>query len=170
MSELPEESNLEFEEQSENKKLNRQSGTLTRDILDQLKEKKSLTQIFDENKSMFAEMTIGEYIAAEIERRSLTKSKVIKLSGINKRFFFDILSGKKTPSRRYIIRIFLALGLDLNDVQWYLRAADYPQLYVRNKRDAVIVYCINHKLSVGECNKMLNNVGLENLGFENTED
>ena len=144
-------------------------GTETKELLEKLGNKKSLTAIFDENKSLFSDMSIGEYIAAEIDRRGITKTKVIKASGINKRFFFDILSGKKNPSRRYIIRLFLAMQLNLNDIQWYLRATDYPQLYARNKRDAVIIYCINHKLSVDECNRMLNNVGLENLGFENTE-
>jgi len=142
------------------------TGTETKDLLEELKNKKSLTEIFDENKAMFSNMSIGEYISAEISRRNFTKARIIKASGINKRFFFDILGGKKSPNRRYIIRIFLALQLDLNDVQWYLRATDYPQLYARNKRDAVIIYCINHKLSVDACNKMLNNIGLENLGFE----
>ncbi len=141
-------------------------GTETADILEKLKNRKSLTEILDENKAMFSNMSIGEYISAEITRKNFTKAKIIKASGINKRFFFDILSGKKSPNRRYIIRIFLALQLDFNDVQWYLRATDYPQLYARNKRDAVIIYCINKKLSVDACNKMLNNIGLENLGFE----
>ncbi len=143
-------------------------GYQTEKILSQLcGNSKSLTEIFNENRDAYSDMTIGDYISIEIEKRKMTKAKVIKYSGINKRFFFDILSGKKTPNRRYIIRIFLALQLDLNDVQWYLKAADYPQLYARDKRDCVIIYCINHRLSVDECNKMLNKIGLENLGFEN---
>ena len=112
--------------------------------------------------------SIGEYIELELENRKLIKETVIKNSGIVKRYFNQIVSGEKTPSGRYIIRIFLSLGLDLPDVQWYLKACDYNQLYVKNKRDAIIIYCFNKKLPVSECNKMLNNVGLENLGFENT--
>ena len=146
------------------------NGIDTKNLLDDLKDNKSLTEFFKENKEVFADMSIGEYIAAEIERRNITKSKVIRSSGINKRFFFDILNGKKSPSRRYIIRIFLALQMDFNDVQWYLKATDYPQLYAKNKRDAVIIYCFAHHLSVKECNKMLNNIGLENLGFENHDE
>ena len=139
----------------------------TEKILNQLDGDKTFTDIFTENKEAFSYKTVGEYILEEIENRNTTKAKIIKQSGINKRFFFDIMSGKKRPSRRYIIRVFLALGLDLKDVQWYLKACDYPQLYAREKRDAVIIYCINHSLPVPECNTMLNKVGLENLGFEN---
>jgi len=141
----------------------------TEKVLSKLSGTQSITEFLEESKDSFDLLTIGEYIQLEIENRNVTKAKVIKQSGINKRFFYDILSAKKMPNRRYIIRIFLALGLDLPDVQWYLKACDYSQLYAKNKRDAIIIYCINKNLAVSECNKMLNNVGLENLGFENTE-
>ena len=141
-------------------------GNTTDKILEQLNGGKPLTEILEENKEAYSDMQIGDYIDMEIKNRRMTKAKVIKNSGVNKRFFFDIIKNKKIPSRRYIIRIFLALKLDLKDVQWYLRAANYPQLYARDKRDCVIIYCINNNLCVPECNKMLNKIGLENLGFE----
>ena len=143
-------------------------GSITEKILDQLGGSRSLTEIFDENREAYSTLSIGDYIELEIARANATKAKLIRESGINRRFFFDILSGKKLPNRRYIIRIFLALKLPLADVQWYLQAMDYPQLYARNRRDSVIIYCINHQLPVSECNDMLNKIGLENLGFENT--
>jgi len=139
----------------------------TEKILNQLTEDKTFTEILEENKGSFSYKTIGEYISDAIHKNNTTKARLIRESGINKRFFFDILANKKRPSRRYIIRIFLALELNLTDVQWYLKATDYPQLYARDKRDAVIIYCINHNIKVEECNRMLNKVGLENLGFEN---
>ena len=141
-------------------------GSTTNKILNELNSDKPLSKIFEENKSAYSDMSIGDYIDVEIKKRRMTKAKVIKDSGINKRFFYDIIKNKKTPSRRYIIRIFLALKIELKDVQWYLKAANYPQLYARDKRDCVIIYCINNKLSVPECNEMLNKIGLENLGFE----
>jgi len=139
----------------------------TQKILNQLTEDITFTEILEENKGSFSYKTIGEYISDAIHKNNTTKARLIRESGINKRFFFDILANKKRPSRRYIIRIFLALELNLTDVQWYLKATDYPQLYARDKRDAVIIYCLNHNIKVEECNKMLNKVGLENLGFEN---
>lgn len=139
----------------------------TEKLLNQLDGNKSFTEILNENKDSFSYKSIGEYILDEIQKQNTTKAKIIRQSGINKRFFFHITSDKKRPSRRYIIRIFIALHLELKDVQWYLKACDYPQLYAREKRDAVIIYSINHKISVQECNTMLNKVGLENLGFEN---
>ena len=140
----------------------------TEKVLNKLEEAESITEFLEENKDQFvALLTIGEYIKLELEKRKIKKQRVIDDSGISKRYFNQILAGEKTPNRRYIIRIFLSLDLELPDVQWYLKACDYNQLFVKNKRDAIIIYCINNKLPVVECNKMLNNVGLENLGFEN---
>ena len=141
--------------------------TDTKRILENLCNAESITDFMEENRDVFNDMTIGEYIELEIEKRDIKKAHIIKKSGINKRYFNDIMAGNKAPKRRYIIRIFLAIKLDLRDVQWYLKACDYPQLFVKNKRDAIIIYCLNNKLSVDECNKMLNKIGLENLGFEN---
>ena len=139
----------------------------TDQLLEKLNQAQSMTAFFEENKATFVDCAIGEYIRLEMQKRKYSKAKMIRDTGINKRYFMDILSGKKTPHRRYVLRIFLALGLDLNDVQWYLKACAYHQLYTRNKRDCVIIYCINHRLSVVECNAMLNKLGQENLGFEN---
>ena len=139
----------------------------TEKIQNKLEGTQSITEFLNENKEQFDLLPIGEYIEMELAKRKIKKQKVINESGISKRYFNQILSGEKTPARRYIIRIFLSLGLDLPDVQWYLKACDYSQLFVKNKRDAIIIYSINNKLPVGECNKMLNKAGLENLGFEN---
>jgi hypothetical protein len=142
-------------------------GKITEKIMEDLSGERSLSEIFEENSEAYSAMSIGDYLGLEIKRAGVTKAKIIRESGVNRRFFFDILSGKKMPSRRYVIRIFLALKLPLADVQWYLKATDYPQLYARDRRDSVIIYCINHKLTVEACNTMLNKIGLESLGFEN---
>lgn len=89
----------------------------TEKILEKLSGTKSITEFIEENKDAFDLLTIGEYIELELKNRNCTKASVIRKSGINKRFFFDILSGKKTPNRRYIVRMFLALGLDFSDTQ-----------------------------------------------------
>lgn len=143
-------------------------GKDTENLSDQLDSTGSITEFLQENKAAFVSKPIGEFVKAEIKKRKLSKAKVVRNSGINKRYFLDILSGAKTPARRYIIRIFLALELDIKDAQWYLNACAYPQLYTRNKADSIIIYCFHHHLSVCDCNAMLNKAGLENLGFENT--
>jgi hypothetical protein len=55
----------------------------------------------------------------------------------------------------------MALQISLKDIQWLLRATGYAQLYARDKRDSVIIYCINHQNSVADCNTMLEKINLE---------
>ena len=121
----------------------------------------SFTDFFDENAKDFLDIPLSRYLKALINERNYSKAQVIRDSGINRRFFFDILADKRKPTRNYVLRIFIALQTPLKNVQWLLRATGYAQLYARDRRDSVIIYCINHLSSVKDCNVMLNKVNFE---------
>ena len=125
---------------------------------EKLKQDISIIELFELNSKDFLDMQLNQYLKAIIEQKGFTKAQMIRDSGINRRFFFDILSGKRKPTRNYILRLILTLQLPLKNVQWLLRATGYAQLYARDKRDSVIIYCINHKNSVNDCNKMLEKI------------
>ena len=120
----------------------------------------SITDFMDENSDSFLNLKLHQYLEELINEKGWTKAKIIRDSGINRRFFFDILSGKRNPSRDYVIRILIALQTPLKNVQWLLKANGYAQLYARDKRDSVIIYTINHQHSVDECNRMLGKIQL----------
>jgi DNA-binding phage protein len=121
----------------------------------------SFTQFFNENAQDFVDAPLSQYLKELIEKKGYSKAQVIRDSGINRRFFYDILSDKRKPSRNYVLRILMALQISLKDIQWLLRATGYAQLYARDKRDSVIIYCINHQNSVADCNTMLEKINLE---------
>ena len=121
----------------------------------------SFTEFFEENAKDFLDIPLCQYLKTLIEKKGYTKAQVIRDSGINRRFFFDILSGKRKPSRNYVLRILIALKISLKNVQWLLGATGYAQLYARDKHDSVIIYCINHQNSVNDCNAMLEKIHLE---------
>ena len=82
---------------------------------------------------------MGKSLIALIDKKGYTKAQVIKDSGINRRFFFDILSCKRKPARDYVLRILIALKVPLEDVQKLLCATGYPQLNAQDHRDSVII-------------------------------
>lgn len=139
------------------------SRRVTEKLMAQLQAGGSITSFFENNPSDFIPHSFSEIIKTVIQSKKLTSASLIKDSAINRRYYFDILSGKKQPSRNYVIRLLLALKLPLQDAQWILRAAGYPQIYARNKRDAVIIYAFGHSLSVKECNEMLHNIEMESI-------
>ena len=137
------------------------SRRVTEKLMEQLKAGGSITAFFEDNPSDFLPYSFQEIINPVIQSKKVTAASLIRESGINRRYYFEILSGKKRPTRNYVLRILLALSLPVQDVQWILRAAGYPQIYVRNKRDAVMLYAFEHRLSVRECNEMLDNIEME---------
>ena len=121
----------------------------------------SFTEFFDENTKDFLDIPLSRYLKALIDKRAYSKAQVIRDSGINRRFFFDILADKRKPTRNYVLSILIPLQTPLKNVQWLLRATGYAQLYARDKRDSVIIFCINHQSSVKYCNLMLDKIGFE---------
>jgi hypothetical protein len=137
------------------------SRHVTEKLMERLKAGGSITAFFEDNPSDFLPYSIQEIINPGIQGKKVTAASLIRESGINRRYYFEILSGRKRPTRNYVLRMLLALKLPVQDAQWILRASGYSQMYVRNKRDAVILYAFEHSLSVKECNEMLRNVEME---------
>lgn len=138
-----------------------------RDITEIMEEKLaqdgSFTEFLHDHSESFIQINLASSLQTLIKRQRAIKNRVIRDSGINRRYFYDILSGKRQPTRDYILRILIALGLPFGDIQWLLKATGYPQLYPRDRRDCVLIYCINHGIGVQECNRMLRKVYMEAL-------
>lgn len=137
--------------------------TKTDRIIKKIRENRSLAYIFSESKDDFLRIHLSDHLNLLINNQKKTKSEIIQCSGINKRYLYDILSGKRDPRRDYVIRILLTLMLNLQDAQWLLKATNYPQLYARSKRDCVIIYCFVHSFDVLRCNELLKNISLNTL-------
>ncbi len=143
--------------------MQKKKDTKTDILNERLNEDISFTEFFEDNAKNFLDVPLCIYLKTLIEEKGFTKAGVIRDSGINRRFFFDILAGKRHPTRNYVLRILIALQIPLKNVQWLLRATGYAQLYARDRRDSLIIYCINHKIDVNECNIMLKKVDFEEI-------
>ena len=141
--------------------MKKEKKTKTNVLNEKLNQDISFTEFFEENAKDFLDIPLCQYLNALIEEKGYTKAQVIRGSGINRRYFFDILSCKRKPSKNYVLRILIALQIPLKNVQWLLGATGYAQLYARDKHDSVIIYCINHQNSVNDCNAMLEKINLE---------
>ncbi len=138
-------------------------GVTTSTLLERLRAGQSITEFFQENRNDICEFPLDECLKEYILQKHVSNAKLIRESGMNRRYFYDILSGKRRPDENYVLRLLLALHASIEDVQWLLRCARYPLLYVRNRRDAVILYAFEHAISIQECNRMLENLDLEQI-------
>ena len=98
-----------------------------------------------------------------MEQRSLTPRDMIRLLGIERSYYYHILSGAKKPSRNMILRIGFCLRADLRQMQRLLRLVNAPNLYARVERDALLIYAIQNKYTMAQANDLLLQNGLPPL-------
>lgn len=96
---------------------------------------------------------------ALIKEKHLKKSEVIKRSGLNREYAYDILSGRKNPTRSKVLALCLSMQLSIEEAQRLLRVSGYPQLYAKSKCESVILFALQNHLTVLETNQLLDEMG-----------
>ena len=97
-----------------------------------------------------------EYYLSLPEVQNTSTAELIRKSGIERTYVYQILNGRKrNPSKDKILRLCLAAGCTLNETIRALEIADTPGLYARNKRDMILVYAIQNGLSADDANLLL---------------
>ena len=73
-------------------------------------------------------MTLSEYLNKILSDRNLKTSDLVKLTGLDRTYTYQIMSGRKNPSRDKVIAICFALNMSFEDTQQLLKATGYPIL------------------------------------------
>jgi len=91
----------------------------------------------------FEETSLESLLATLLTAKHMRKSDCIRRSGLNETFAYQIFSGDRHPSRDKVLQLVFALDCDLSQAQKMLRCAGVNELYCRNRRDAIIVFCLS---------------------------
>lgn len=127
----------------------------TDELMNEIKQTNEIKKFIEKNEAEFTDKPLHEMLNDIITEKKLKKSEVIKGSGLNRVYAYQILSGKKSPSRDKLIAFCFGLQLDVDDTNSLLKSAGMPVLYARNKRDSIIIYAINSGNSVFITNNLL---------------
>lgn len=116
---------------------------LTKDIEEEL----SKSEIFSENLiDGNAPPKLHELLNKYIEEKNMTKAEVIRKLNIDRNYGYWILNGTRKPTRNCLIQLSLILGLDVEQINYLMKLAGKPPLYVRNPLDARFFYAISHNM------------------------
>lgn len=74
-------------------------------------------------------------------------------------YTYQILNGRRQPTRNFLIRIAFLCALSVDETQRMLTIGNRPILYPRNRFDAAVLYCLQHGLDEDKCNELLHDVG-----------
>lgn len=135
-------------------------GMSTNDLMKELR-----TETLDEFMKMDVTLApFHDYIAQLCADRGETREHVIKRAGINRTYGHQLFNGTRKPSRDKIIQLAIGFGMEIEQTQQLLKAAQESPLSPRIKRDAAIIYGIMHRLDITGMRNLLADFKLLSLG------
>ena len=100
----------------------------------------------DEEENLLSEKAFASYMRTLIKNKNLQQQEVFLVADIPERYGYKLLSEeKRTRQRDVILRLCYAARCSLEETQKALRIYGMPQLYARNKRDALLIIAFNER-------------------------
>lgn len=127
----------------------------TDELLKILNDSHDIGDVLQDHEEEFIQVSVSEYLTALIEQKNLVKSEIIKRSGIDRVYGYQILNGTRTPSRDKLIQLAFGMQLGFRETQRLLAYNGFAQLYAKNRRDSIIIFAIKEKKTVIELNILL---------------
>ena len=140
-----------------------QKKKTTEELLEILKQSSSIDDYIDNADADMVHEELHEYLHRLLEEKGLNAGDLSKLAGQDRTNTYQILSGRKKPSRDKLLALCFGLDLSFEETQQLLKAAGYPFLYSRLHKDSVIIYALQHHISLLDVNEMLYDLSYEPL-------
>ena len=135
----------------------------TTDLMNELNQTPHIDQYLKNNEEYIIYLTLSNYLCDRLEKKSLSKADVIKKADINEIYGYQILSGKRTPSRNKLIRLCIGAEFSLDDTNETLKVAGFSPLFPKIKRDSIIIFGIQNNYPIWQINESLYAHQLESL-------
>lgn len=121
----------------------------------------NIYDLIDKSSDSFRNETISDYLKMKLNEKGMKAADAIRSSEIDRCYGQQIISGRRTPSRDKLIAISFGIGLSLDEVNELMKISCNRTLYSRDKRDAVIIYCLSNGLDINKTNDILYEKGID---------
>ena len=106
---------------------------------------------------------LSSYFKAILAKKGMSIADMQKESGIDRTYIYQIMDVSKNPTKDKIVAMAIACRMTLPECQRALEIADTGILYAKSRRDALIIYAINNKMSIMELNGLFDDYNLNHL-------
>lgn len=130
---------------------------LTEELLDELLEAPSIDGFLEGHECV--SRTLASYLNELLEAKRLKRSQVVRMANLNETFGYQIFTGARNPSRDKVLQIAFAMALTLRETNRALEAAGVSSLYSKDRRDAIIIFCLDRGCSLQKLNEELYRFG-----------
>lgn len=130
---------------------------LTEELLCELLDQNEPTKYLD--RADLGVSTLSEYLNDLLVSKDLKRAEVVRAAGLNETFGYQIFTGARNASRDKLLQLSFAMGLTLRETNRLLRRGGVSDLYCKSRRDAIIIFGIEHGFSLQEVDECLYRFG-----------
>ena len=108
--------------------------------------------------------TFPEYFRSLTAVREMDTGELIRGSGLERSYYYQVMKGTRSPGRDKVLRLCLAAGLNLRETTRALELSGNAVLYPRRRRDIILTVAVNQMADVDDTNLLLYKYGEKPLG------
>ena len=107
--------------------------------------------------------SMSNYLQQLLDEKSLVRAEVIRRAGLNETFGYQIFMGQRGASRNKVLQLAFAMKLTLKEADRLLQAAGVNELYCKNRRDAIIIFCLDRGYDLQKTDEELYRFGEDTI-------
>lgn len=111
-----------------------------------------------------AHRDLATYLNELLLVKGRRRVEVVRAAELNETFGYQIFKGQRGAGRDTVLRLAIALGCNLVETRRLLQAAGVNELYCKDRRDAIIIFCIDRGYSLRRVDDELYRLGERTLG------
>lgn len=127
----------------------------TSDLVTELGDGRDLTNFLKANESEFINPDVGSLILDILDKKGLTKAELARNSGMSSVYLYQLLGGRRSPSRDRMICLCIGLRCTPDEAQELLRQSRFAALYPKVRRDAIICFGLERGMDINKINDLL---------------
>ncbi len=143
------------------RKKRRVSEPLTEELLNELLSSGNPAAFIEER--VFKTTSLSQHLQQLLDERGLKRSDVIRMAGLNQTFGYQIFMGQRGASRDKILQIAFAMKVSLKECNRLLKLSGANELYCKNRRDAIIIFCLDKGYTLQKTDDELYRFGEETI-------
>ena len=134
---------------------------LTEELLEQLLAAPDPARFASDNK--VGARTLSEYLQQLLDEKGLERPAVVREAGINDTYGYQIFMGQRNPERNKVLQLAFAMKCTLREANRMLKVSGANELYCKNRRDAIIIFCLDKGYSLLHTNEELYRFGEDTI-------
>lgn len=122
-----------------------------------------IEEFLAENKRNLNNLKFNDYLYQLLDEKNMKLVDLFKVAQINESYGYQLLNGRRQPSRDKILQLGIAGKFSLSEVNRLLKLCERSELYVKDKRDTILMFAINKKMTLFETESFLMDQKIEGL-------